>query len=290
MEPMPKVLSHQSIPCWTQLFWDQMRLAITIAIHRDIVPTLYEVSLGHLGFADFTEAHGFFSCAPEQNWGFGTGLKQVIDAERGFTYLSFEIPRVKKVTDTKCDKCNGTGEDQELGNTCLYCERGFKTVIDWKEAEAIHASLSVLSQIICSMPPEHDTSATVPQLLSFTTSSRPSIIALAGTYSGAVSHWLCHRRAKNLAEPRAAILIAWDRMMGVDGFDQMNTNVRIEGEGGWLNITGPGSGCGLFPTQSSFRKMYGYDFCDHNMDSSAHALALFAGLAALEQLIRNNPL
>lgn len=91
--------------------------------------------------------------------------------------------------------------------------------------------------------------------------------------------------AIRLVKMEDAMRKAYVRMLRADYLDSLSFRASVENERGWLNVSCPGSACGLHPTDHFMRDGYGFEFSSHNVDTPAQQLTLLAGLAALHDRV-----
>lgn len=280
-----KVITRDTIPCWYELGWRTEDAAIVLRIHKEFIsanPIAVDapIVLGlkeEFGFSKFTSF--------DEKFGFDDSFI-LANKQEGFLEFIAKLPAVKKETDEKCERCDGSGKDDF--DECLSCSgTGKKEFFDWQAANAISATLSVFSAL--ARFPKIQTSALFPQLMTIqnliSRDGNRLYFGLAGEYSDFLARWMSsfgtHTEITEMIE---AMKTAYNRMLGLHEFHKFDFCARIDSDYGWLNISCPGDACGLNPVYGAdfnMKKGLGYDFVDHNLDSSAQQLTLLAGLAAL---------
>jgi hypothetical protein len=281
-----KILTQENLPWWTRLAWKADPATVRIVVHRDVVESLYSIPENSMIIQQFSD-YGDFSGTPEGGWGFERCLRQKVFSTNPFVLFDAVLPRVKVIAEEPCTRCNGTGENQEMSNRCLHCENGHPVSYEWQDIMRLSASVSVLAETVCRLPPQRDTSAITPQMLSFETVTEWDACSLAGLYSVVLAHWLRSEGDRTFDEAELAITAAWEAMMGkVTDLDRDEICARVEHGDGWLNITCPDGRSGLHPSGSFRPNNRGFPFSSHNVNDAAKQFALLAGLAAIEQQAR----
>ena len=151
-----KMLTHDTMPCWYELSFNRhgepgllFRLHSEIANHEKRIQTgapVVKHMRGELGLAPFQGAFG-------KDFGFGGALK-FLGITANFLEYSIPTPLCRKRTGKKCPSCKGTGQDEILENSCLYCEDGDEIRYDYQEAYTVCASLSLIfCRLICTLLP-----------------------------------------------------------------------------------------------------------------------------------------
>ena len=276
----------EDIPCWTRLTWKPIPATIRIFVHQDIVEDLYAESVASQ-FAHTYAELGSFSGAPLGNWGLDCCLIQTPRNKGGFTTFDIVLPRVKILATEVCKHCGGSGENAEMGNTCLHCENGHPVSFDWKSIMQLSASVSILTQIVNRSPPRINASSLIPQLLCFETHAAQCDCAIFGQYSAMLADWFRSDEDRTLERAEQAMVVAWQAMMGrVTDFDRREISAQVQHGNGWLNITCPEEGCGLLPVESRFKTDWRYPFSSHNVARATQQFALLAALAVIEQQAR----
>ena len=256
---------------------------ISILVHRDVVPQLYSITasdrLVQALIRNPPEGGVDFFAGTTGKWGFGDSFTLSAETSDGFIPFTFQIPRVKMLKDEKCTHCKGSGKNRAMGGDCLYCfGKGRECYYDRRTIWAISASVSLLTDRIGRLPPEHDTSAKTPQLLSFETFTGENCYGVSGKFSVELARWL-RRGERPLHEPTQAMLAAWDKMMGADELDRMNISARVDNPNGWLSVCCPNSG--IHPVDHTIRAGHGYEFSFFGMENPFEQLTILAGLGAV---------
>lgn len=283
-----KMLTRDIIPCWYELSWQAKPPAIVLCIHKDFIAEMGrvpQISL-HTEVLQNQLSLGLFSVDFERGFGFNAMFQRIGERD-GFVEFAAELPQVRKVTGKKCWSCKGSKRDPLLRRKCLYCEgTGKEEAFYMSGAYALSASLTVFTQY--ARFPENETTATKPQLLTVQTITLRDAHGgdISGEYSIPLCEWL-KRLGERVAIPEmaGAMLIAHRRMLGrPDIYDASSFWASVE-RNGWLNISCPGSGCGLSPNESTDYGR-GCRFSSHNVDTPMQQLTLLAGLAALHDRAR----
>jgi hypothetical protein len=279
-----KNLTRDAIPCWTKLVWQEDPPTISILVHQNIVDELHTIPTNApiipIFLRDLPKGTTF-SPAREGGWGFDGILKQLSLTPDGFVPFSFEIPLVKKMGDEQCPYCDGAGNDDLRDRKCPHCVEGRAWYYDLRTIWPISASITMLTTRLGRFPPDHDTSAARPQLLSFDTCASPRNCAMSGQFSAQLVDWFRRLGVQTLDEPTKAMTTVWNKMHG--GSEKYcRLSAQIAYPDGWVNIHCPGDACSLNPDSGRVPKTGGYEFSSHNLDDPFQQLTLLAALAAIE--------
>lgn len=284
-----KMLTRTNIPCWYELSWLEEEALVALRISNDIAMNFTPISEDAPIVASLGEEFGFrgFTGVLTENFGFNDGLRRG-DEKQGFVEFLVEMPVVRQKTKTPCGRCSGSGQKEPTNDKCFSCDGTRKEHIHvWEKAEEISASLSVLLRLL-EFPPDKDTTATFPQLLTVTSLTRKTReCGLWGTYGPALCRWLSSRGANTeIPEMVQAMKTAHVCMLGAREHFEWDFRAYIADQRGWLNVDCPGDACGLHPVHGSVGKREGYEFSCHNVDTVAQQLTLLAGLGALHDKAR----
>ncbi len=289
-----RMITREDIPCWYELSWQAKPPALILRIHRDFLKGMNinlqkaPIIKSYLKEFAFVE----FSCDFERDIGFNRVLKRIMKEEEkdGFAAFAAKIPALRKLTNKECGYCEGSRKDSfgELTEReCLYCEgTGRDYIIDWKPAETISASFTVLGMLLGHC--ENNTSAQFPQLMTVQTVTRRDMHGggLGGDIGIPLRQWLvsgCSR--EDASEISKAMKLAYGKMLGLRFYNDWDFRVDIRESGG-LVLDCPGDACGIHPCDWYFTEGKGYEFSCHNVDTPAQQLTLLAGLAALHDKAR----
>src|SRR3989304_7804187 len=161
-----KTVLREILPCWHELSWENEGPTLVLRIHQNYVDAL-SVKPDAPIVAHFQKAFelGNFEGDLRGNFGFNEALKNRGEKD-GFYEYAIEIPSIMGPTDVVCDRCDGTGRDEDLDTRCLRCEGGGKELhYEWGRAHEISTSLSILTSRLGYY--DYDVPTTVPQLLTF---------------------------------------------------------------------------------------------------------------------------
>ena len=277
-----KILTRDYMPCWYDLSWQGKTKPPTIIlrVHKDFIAGQEKIPETATLIEHFKKEFELktFCGDLNGNFGFENTLKRQGDCD-GFSIFSIGLPLVKKQETKTCSLCNGSGKDFTHDN-CFSCGgSGKENVIDWHDAYAVSASLTVFFQI--SYYNEIETSAKIPQLLTVQTITERGMHggSLHGMYSMPLIKWLSTIRG-NIDEMVVAMTEAYGHMWDINHVDH-DFRASVDYDNGWLNVDCPGNACGLNPSRSRSDAGRGYEFSCHNTDSPMQQLTLLAGLAAL---------
>ena len=153
--------------------------------------------------------------------GFGGCFKNQGKLTNGFMQFLIPIPFVNKQTGDDCVYCRGTGKENR-GRECISCDgTGKEHVFDYKEANTISASFTLLFPIICQ---QIETNSEPYQLMGIQTITGKEMHggSLFGTISTPLYLWLTNlgSKAKDLENKVIeAMEIAFNKMWGSCGFE-----------------------------------------------------------------------
>jgi len=281
-----KTILSDRLPCWYEMSWETEGPALVLRVHKSYADSL-SVRPDAPIVTSFQNTFGLGSFVGDLggNFGFNDALKNRGEKD-GFYEYGIEIPTIKSLSDSNCDRCNGSGRDQELDMTCTICDgEGKAPFYDWKHAHEVSTTLHILTMRL--FYPDHDVPTTLPQLLTFESSGASEHSALHGEISIALKEWLASGAAgTQFPSAVAAMEAAYKKMFGPHlGFV---TKHRFEArhKSGGLIVSCPGEACGIYPADWNFRAARGYKFSSHNVDNPAQQLQLLAGLAAIHDFAR----
>jgi len=131
-----KILSHENMPRWYTLSMDEKNGGLHLLIDRKFAETndipVDAPVIKH--YTDFLGADGLFdrfSSVFGDEFGWNGALKKVGENEQTLDYF-FAFPKMRIETHFTCFDCDGTGEREFFGGTCLHCEGDKKEFIwDW---------------------------------------------------------------------------------------------------------------------------------------------------------------
>jgi len=289
-----KILIRERIPCWYELSFQKDKPGILLRIHNDFIAHAEPIKEIAPRVEDFMEHFKFkkFSGSFDRNIGFDDCF--IFNGIKGdFTEFFVEIPQIKKYSEKRCSRCNGSGRDEGMDDGCFNCDgTGKEYFYDWKKAFMISASFTTVLGWLDLF--ERETSSFLPQLMTVFTITRDEAHggSLGGMYSIELCDWMrvLYRRARTnyeIVEMTGAMRIAHKKIFGeINEFDELYTWARIDDGNGWLNVSCHGDACGLNPANMDFDGTRGYKFSCHNVDNPMQQLTLLAGLAALHDKAR----
>lgn len=273
-------LLDETLPCWSKLLWTPSPAAISLFVHEDVMHEVDVLTPIDPRIQHFLRYGSFVS--ESEKWGFDGSLIRSKKSNDGFTEFRAILPQVKHYKPEPCSICNGTGSEEDLDMKCLRCHgSGHPIEYNWEAAQALSASLSLLTDRINQFPPEQNTTSRETQLLTAVMFTMNQAYPLSGSCSRILVDWL-NMKEGELEEPTQAVRIAWKTMMGeLDDYDIHYLSAYVR-ETGRINVRCPGDACEIFPDSFNVGRSTGYELTCHNMDSSMQQLTLLAGLAAIE--------
>ncbi|QQG42334.1 MAG: hypothetical protein HYW15_02345 [Candidatus Giovannonibacteria bacterium] len=276
-----KILLHEDIPRWYSFEWQDKPPRILVSIHKRFLEHLRPYPDGDSTIEHLKEEFGFtkFDWSFRKGFGFDDAIRLVKDEE--FKVFEARLPKVFQLTDKVCRNCEGTGRDELRGGKCLYCE-GKKKEHDyvWTPAFAVSCSLNLFLDSAYYFQESSGTPKKQLLCVQLHTAHGMHGGELSGVYSPSLVEWLRAHRGR-IPEMEDAMRRAYVRMLRADYLDNLSFIASVENDKGWLNVSCPGSACGLHPTDHFMRDGYGFQFSSHNVDTPAQQLTLLAGLAAL---------
>lgn len=286
------IITQINIPRWYGLSWNAENATIVISVHR-MLESLLKRSLTPDTPIISTMKEEFGFATFHRDFGFDGALMPAGDDK--WIRFSAMLPVIFHLLGESCVVCGGSGKDEfSPDRDCLHCEGTKKEhIFDWLPAYALSASLNVL---FCLLEyPEIQTISNLPQLMTvqLATGHGMGASALSGMYSVPLVQWLA-RKQPPYAIPAMELAMqqAYQWMFGRKGVLRYGDfRASVDSEGGWLNVSCPGDACGLNPDHSGFSgvKGRGYRFLPHNVDNPVQQLTLLAGLAALHDLMYQEP-
>jgi len=286
-------IQRENMPCLYEIGWRKRSPALILKMHKSIIetcPNLHESFwvqhfIKEFGFSIFDQFRK--NIFGDLYFGFNQCCRK-IGEKNDFWIFEIPIPKIKKQTNEACQYCNGTGKSEYFSNRkCLACAgSGVEIAMDWKKIEAISASLVVffnLAMLRCEKGKETD--CKFLQLLLINTMLQKDMHggSLGGDYSVPLVNFLrSFAPDTEITEMKDAMISAHRKMFGKnDKYAIYEMGAKVAYENGWLNVSCPGSACGLHPADSWLKKGEGYKFSCHNVDTSAQQITLIVGLAAL---------
>lgn len=240
------------------------------------------------------DADTAFLSDPEKLWGFGEVLRPSWQnpPDKSLAWYHIFIPQIEKETGKKCKECRGKGRNIDLDMDCLRCGgNGKETIMDWKEANRISATLSLLSLLFTNPKKEwfENLQSSRRQLLSFEIFFREGCAPLSAVLSEDFANVLRSISRKELPGVKEALKTSYLHMfLSFGRFDDYHYKAYVQ-DGGQLILDVPGSACGLYVDgfdMSLMRNSGPMKLDCHNVDTHAQQLSLLCGLAALAGTVR----
>lgn len=290
-------ITHARLRAWYELSFDARRATIILRVHRNFIKNCQLKATSESPVVKlYMEQFGFdqFDGSLAKDFGFDRSFRFIRRCQDGFNEFAAKLPRVYRLTDKACPECGGGGKDRaQFDFQCFECHgTGKEHKLDRQEAFALSASLTVFTNLAAW--PEWGEAPEPPpsrlQLLTFgtITENHSQGGSLWGMYSIPLVKYLSWFPAgSELKFVENAMVVAFDRMLGLRPYRKQDFFASIADNKGWLNIGCPGDACELHPADH-FRSglTEGYDFTCHNVDTPMQQLTLVAGLAALHDLAR----
>lgn len=285
-----KTLKDGNVPCWYELSFKGVgdRLGLLLRVHGGFVARHLEIPVDVPGVVNFMRGFDFkkFSGRFGADLGFEDSLKFLGTRDEFFEY-EIPTPLVKKLAEEPCDQCDGKGYDEELGQDCFRCEAGKVFKIDYKEALAVSASLTLLFGFLSLF--ERTTTAQIPQLMFVDTVTvrEPHGASLGGEFCPALMEYLRSRLSDDIPEMVSAMRTVCGRMEGtIPRYYQRDFAAYTQGSDGWLIVRCPGDAAGLSHSGGRVTGRPRYEFFSNNVDNFVQQFELLAALAALHDLAR----
>lgn len=228
---------------------------------------------------------GEFSPLSDNFFGFDKAIKRKRKDSEGFIIYEIDIPTFKKETFEICERCKGTGWDEDLGGECLLC-RGSKHKIsfNWKPLVAISASLQILSMMLNAF--NKQTSAKGYQLLTFQLVCGKGMgrFPIWGYYGIDFCSWISSLGASHqFDEVLKEMEDVYSYIYG--GEKGWGFQAYVE-KGAWLIIGAPGDACGIHPADYDWEPGRRRDYSCHNMDNPGQQIIILVALAVLSDMAR----
>jgi len=283
-----KMVMRDKIPCWYELslYSDKKEKAadILIRIHSDVANCVKGISFKkvskHMKRENFEGEFG-------RNIGFNKTLKYLGEKDNFLEYL-VPIPITDKVSEKKCADCDGTGNFN--GNECLFCKEGKAICVDYRDADAVCASLSLLLSTINNFSSTLETSARNFQLMCVRTRFVfGGELYIGGELSREVVDYLIRSAIVrpgwyDIAVSMQMVFQAAQREFYKD-FQDRYFKVSIKRDGS-LFAECPGDGSFLYTQNQLLRGCYGYELSSHGIDTPVQHLTFVAALAAIHDHVR----
>ena len=282
------MIKTKNIPCLYELSWQEKGPGIILRIHRSIVENVRSALEKYPIVKFISQSFDFssFELDFDGNIGFEGAFKRFKGTEKFLEFVA-EIPQIRKYSGQDCRYCRGSGTDESLDLECLFCNgSGKEEIFDWKAAEAISASFTVLSTALNLAEATADSSDCQLLTIETITQRGPQGCSLSGEISIPLRDWLLAWGENEIPEMIQAMSAAYSQMMGSKFCDEYSFRARAQNDGVFCTDC-PGSSCGLSPLGIPRRKGEGFEYNSHNTDNAAQQLTLLAGLAALCDRARN---
>lgn len=282
---------EETLPCWHELFWENKEPILGLRIHQSYAETIRVPPDAPIvqGYQKMFDLGDFGGDLRKESFGFNEALKN-----RGmkgeFYEYAIGIPTIKEVTDTVCNRCGGSGNDEGLGLACMNCEgEGYEPHYDWKRAHEISTSLAILTMRLPYY--DHAVPTAFSQLMTFEVSADHGNNFLHGEVGIALLGWLASDPGDfRFPGAVAAMVTAYKKMFGPRLGMVAQHDFKMNTHKGGLTASCPGEACGIYPKDWNFKKGRGYEFGSHNVDTPAQQLTLLVGLATLHDIARRENL
>jgi hypothetical protein len=261
-------IEEKRVPCVYELSYKKGNPpCIVLRLHEEFVEANKDIVPLDFFIKIFQNEHGLgeFSSLANDFFGFNNAIKKIGRDSRGFIIYEIEIPVFQKESSELCDRCKGTGLEDDLYRKCLSC-RGtkYKVSYDWKSLSAISASLHILCMILETFNKE--TSAKNHQLLTFQIccGKGQGRFPIGGHYGIDFCNWLNslgnhnHQFDEVIKEMENVYSHIYKNEEGY-GFQ------AYIGKGSWLVISVPGDACGIFP-EGGWEVGKGREYSCHKME------------------------
>lgn len=288
-----KILIRENKPCLYELSWKPRIPAILFKIHKDVIEKKGSVSDDAPIIRGLKERFNLkdFLTDFTGDFGFG-GVFKNCGQDSEFIKFNIDIPIIES-KDGKCDGCDGTGENKDLGE-CTYCDgSGDKFKYDWNLSYSISASFTVLLTFLYTI--ENEVESKLLQLLEVDTITSEGIHggSLGGQFSIPLVNWLKKfKSSEDIPEIKKAMRRVYKHMF-CNNIKYVGMDFRVgfgSSRNGRIIIDCPGDACGIHPAEvycsDRDNEDIGYNFSCHNVDSPAQQLTLLVALAALHDRVR----
>lgn len=288
-------VDRERVPCVYEISYKKRKKGnppcIVLRLHEEFVEANKDIVPLDFFIKGLQKEHGLgeFSSLAKDSFGFDGAIKKKGRDSRGFIVYEIEIPVFQKETSVLCERCKGTGWDEDLDRECLSC-RGSKHEMsyDRKSLTAISASLHALGIMMEIF--DKRTSAKNYQLFTFQLSCGEGMghFPIWGHYGIDFCKWLnsfevpYHQFDEVIEEMEYVYSYIYN---GREGF---GFQAYVEKKA-WLIISVPGDACGIHPTNDyNWEPVRGREFSCHNMDDPGQQIMLLVALAILSDMARKN--
>uniref|UniRef100_A0A7C4M0B3 Uncharacterized protein n=1 Tax=candidate division CPR3 bacterium TaxID=2268181 RepID=A0A7C4M0B3_UNCC3 len=287
-----KTLERHIVPCWYDISFSEKDETLTLKVHEDFIRNYYIVKKDNPIISSAIEKFGYddFGESLNDDFGFDKVFKKG-NEENGFSVFNIDIPQIKIKTEKKCDRCNGSGKDDDLvSGKCLFCEgTGKLHELRWKKAYAISNTFSLFTMQVF-YPPEKEVSSALPQILSFNTTTFKGNHggSIGGVFGIPFCQWLdSFTESTYFEKPSSVMTKVYKKMFGkIDSLDKSRLKV-VSFRPGSITLDVPGDACNVYIKGTHIPKPEeGRPFSCHNTDTPAQQLTFICGLAALSDEVR----
>lgn len=263
---------------------------IVLRLHKDFVKANKNIIPAEFFLRKVQDDHNLGEFFPLSNkcFGFDGVIKRKGRVSKGFLIYEIEIPIFKKELPDLCERCNGTGRNEDLDCECLFCHgTGHKAAYDWRPLSAISASLQVLGMMTDTY--EKETSAKNYQLITFQIycGKGQGRFPIVGHYGIDFCDWLISLKAPcRFDQATEEMSNVYSHIYGREAGLRWDFQAYLE-ENAWLIINCPGDACGIHPSDSyGWNPGKGKAFDCHNMDSPGQQIMILVALAILSDMAR----
>ncbi|MFA5432512.1 MAG: hypothetical protein WC319_06520 [Candidatus Paceibacterota bacterium] len=288
-------VNKKRVPCVYEISYKKCKEGnppcIVLRIHEEFVEANKDLVPFDFFIKKLQDDHnlGEFSSLTSDFFGFDNAIKRKEKDSDGFIVYEIEIPKFRIETSELCERCGGTGWDENLDDKCLLCRGSkYKISFNWKPLSAISASLHILSVMMETF--NEQTSVKNNQLLTFQLSCGKGMgrFPIWGHYGIDFCSWLnsfgtsYHQFDEVLKEMEDVYLYIYN---GEEGW---GFQAYVE-EKAWLIISTPGDACGIHPVNDyNWELGRGRDFSCHNMDNPGQQIIILVALAVLSDMARKH--
>ena len=264
--------------------WDTRKKAIVLYVHRDCLMSFPLVLSSSPLVVDLkgNRVLGSFSLnLLDDHFGINRTIVKTSESAGYFEY-TIALPEIRTITDTPCDKCDGTGIRELQKDTCPVCMGDTKKrKTNMQRAYDTTASLECFLYLLeyCT-----DTSAREPQHIKLRMLSREGREGSAlGGYFGIDFVKYLHNHHKNLRETVAHEVVEAMKSAHhiMDRTRDVTHSLNCSLPQGDLTLTCPDDACNVSMTHHGSGTQRGREFSSHNVDRPIQSLTLLAGLASL---------
>lgn len=285
------LIAHEDVPCWYELGWDALAIALVIRIRKECCHLLPALDTDHRIISPYFTDKRFKSFQGNVEQGFGfNGAFTCKHVDQEWATLEGKIPTLVRGVQP-CPKCSGTlrTASRAARGDCHTCDGNGRIYdIDWRAAFTFSTSCALLFEMLLPLY-EGSTAKGRPQLLTLQCMAEERMHggSLWGFVSKALALWGKASGRDEVLEVTTAMRAAMQQLVQGHAINEVDsTYCRIEG--GNVYAQCPGDATEIHPENGFISEVSeGYKLACHNVDGAWQQLTFLAGLGALCDLARS---